>query len=245
MQLSRGWYGLLFFWTAVVVLCGAGAGALQVLGPPTSARTSALVPLADPVLAEFAERVPATSLPPASVSEPAFEVADAGAKTADAAPRAETGPPAMLLAAATIPLADHEPAPPDTEVAAREPDEPVATDAGHEARQPAKQDPQPPARKLHLRIVRDDGRCPQKACYKWHVLDRRQKLPHATLDLATLRLAPSIRQAVENGEAELIVDAVEQHKTIHGHDRVVIVATNLAGVMPHDGPFAAIAASGP
>jgi hypothetical protein len=200
----------------------------------------------DPVLVEFAERVPATSLPPASVSEPAGEVADAGTKTADAAPRAETAPPAVLLAPETIPLADHEPSPPDTEVAALEPDAPpIATDAGHEARQPANQDPQPPARKLHLRIVRDDGRCPQKACYKWHVLGRGQKLPHATLDLATLRLAPSIRQAVENGEAELIVDAVEQHKTIHGHDRVVIVATNLAGVTPHDGPFAAIAASGP
>ena len=109
MQLSRGWYGLLFFWTAVVVLCSAGAGALQVLGPPTSDRTSALVPPGDLVFVEFAEHVPATSLPPVSVSEPAVEVADAAAETADAAPRADTVTSVVLLAPETLPLADHEP----------------------------------------------------------------------------------------------------------------------------------------
>ena len=94
-----------------------------------------------------------------------------------------------------------------------------------------------PDRTLHLRIVRDSARCPQTTCYKWHVLGRRIKPPHpATLDMASLRLAPSIREAAEKGQVELIIDAVEHHRTIHGRDSIILVATSLAGVTPHDGP---------
>ena len=94
-----------------------------------------------------------------------------------------------------------------------------------------------PDRTLHLRVVRDSAHCPQTTCYRWHVLGRRIKPPHpATLDLASLRLAPSIRDAAEKGQVELIIDAVEHHKTIHGRDSIILVATSLTGVTPHDGP---------
>ncbi len=93
----------------------------------------------------------------------------------------------------------------------------------------------PPAREVHLRIVGDSNLCSKSACSKWHVI--RAKQPHsAMIDLARLRLAPSLREAVANGEVELIIDAVERHKTIHGRDVVTIVPMNLAGVMPHERP---------
>jgi hypothetical protein len=89
---------------------------------------------------------------------------------------------------------------------------------------------------LHLRIVRDSQRCPVTPCYKWHLIQQRMKSPRPpVLDMTGLRLAPSIREDVEKGKIELIVDAVEQHKSVNGRDTVIMVATGLAGITPHDG----------
>ena len=85
-----------------------------------------------------------------------------------------------------------------------------------------------------LRITRDQKLCPKTVCYKWHLVTQRAKLPRAaTIDLAQLRLAPSLREATENGQVELIINAVERRK---GRENVTFVATSLYGVMPHDEP---------
>ena len=74
--------------------------------------------------------------------------------------------------------------------------------------------------------------CPKIVCYKWHLVTQRAKLPRAaTIDLAQLRLAPSLREATENGQVDLIINAVERRK---GRENVIFVATSLFGVMPHD-----------
>jgi len=127
------------------------------------------------------------------------------------APMTETEPPSSLQQATlAVPV-------PDPAIAPRR--EPVVTE-----------------RTLHLRIVRDSERCPTTPCYKWHLIE--QRLKHSrrpTLDLAQLQLAPSIREAAEKGEIELIIDATEQHRSIKGRPRVIMVATNLVGVTPRNG----------
>ena len=61
-----------------------------------------------------------------------------------------------------------------------------------------------------LRITRDHKLCPKVVCYKWHLVTQRAKLPRgATIDLAQLRLAPSLREATENGKVDLIINATE------------------------------------
>jgi hypothetical protein len=101
---------------------------------------------------------------------------------------------------------------------------------------PPRREPVVAERTLHLRVFRDNAHCPRTPCYKWHLIEQRLKSSrHPTLDLAKLPLAPSIREAAEKGQVDLIVDAVEQHRSINGHDTVIMVATSLAGVMPHDG----------
>jgi hypothetical protein len=151
----------------------------------------------------------------------------------------------VTVAPETVSAAEPDRSPPYTRLASLAEAPPVPTEPPAEAKDTIRQEAPPPPRQLHLRIFRDSEHCPKTACYKWHVLGRHTKLPPATLELAELRLAPSIRQAAESGKVELIVDAVEQHKTIRGRDRVAIVATSLAGVTPHEEPFAAFAASGP
>jgi hypothetical protein len=90
---------------------------------------------------------------------------------------------------------------------------------------------------VNLRIARDSERCPNVVCYKWHLVAQRLKPPHYTkVDLAGLRLAPDLRQGVDNGDIDLIIEAVPQHKTINGHHTLIFVATNLTGVTPHEGP---------
>jgi hypothetical protein len=91
---------------------------------------------------------------------------------------------------------------------------------------------------LNLRIARDSERCPKVVCYKWHLITQRLKPPQYTkVELAGLRLAPGLRRKVENGNVDLLIDAVTKRKTIHGHDTLVFVAVNLTGVTPHDAPM--------
>ena len=55
----------------------------------------------------------------------------------------------------------------------------------------------------------------------------------ATIDLAQLRLAPSLREATENGKVDLIINATELERR-QGRENVIFVATSLYGVTPHD-----------
>jgi hypothetical protein len=200
MQLSRGWCGLVLFWTGVVTFGTTTAWTLQSLGPPGPPEASAPQRQADPAVVEFAGQVPASFQTTEAAAQPVSLLATVAPETI--APAGEHGLPRF---------------------AAVEPGD--------------RQEPPMPDRTLHLRVVRDSAHCPQTTCYRWHVLGRRIKPPHpATLDLASLRLAPSIRDAAEKGQVELIIDAVEHHKTIHGRDSIILVATSLAGVTPHDGP---------
>ncbi len=96
------------------------------------------------------------------------------------------------------------------------------------------QEPRPEKTRL-LRITRDHKLCPQTVCYKWHLVTQRAKLPRgATIDLAQLRLAPSLREATENGKVDLIINATEHHEAASGRGIVIFVATSLFGVTPHD-----------
>ena len=206
MRLSRGWCGLFLFWMAVVTFATTTVWTLQLLGPPGPPEAAARERQADPADVEFASLVPATFQTAETTAQPA--------ESQDSANRSATVAPATIAAAGEHGL---------PRLAVVEPGD--------------RQEPPMPDRTLHLRIVRDSVHCPQTTCYRWHVLGRRIKPPHpATLDLASLRLAPSIREAAENGRVELIVDAVEHHRTIHGRDSIILVATSLAGVTPHDGP---------
>src|SRR5271154_5611255 len=76
MRLSRGWYGLILFWTGVVSLCAVGAGTLQVLGSPHPEERSAQLSAADPVTIEFALRVPPTSFAVATAVDGAVKAPD-------------------------------------------------------------------------------------------------------------------------------------------------------------------------
>lgn len=117
-----------------------------------------------------------------------------------------------------------------TPTAAIEPPPPAADLASE--RENAAPSPQRPERQLQLRITRDSKRCPNVPCYKWHLIKQRLKPPPgATIDLASLDLAPNLRSAVDKGEIDLFIDAIEHHRTINGRDTVTFVATSLDGVM--------------
>ena len=91
-------------------------------------------------------------------------------------------------------------------------------------------------KKLRLRVARDRRHCPGTTCLTWRLLKQRGGAPRAArIDLAGLHLAPDLRDAAEKGKVELIVDAVEQHETIKGRHMVILVATDLTGVRPHEG----------
>jgi hypothetical protein len=111
--------------------------------------------------------------------------------------------------------------------------QPAAETKGDSSRTASRQE-----KRLNLRITRDSERCPKVVCYKWHLVTERLKPPHYTkVDLAGLRLAPSLRRGVDNGDIDLIIEAVTQRKTINGHDTLIFTATSLEGVAPHDGPL--------
>ena len=72
-------------------------------------------------------------------------------------------------------------------------------------------------KRLNLRITRDTQRCPVVVCYRYHLVTDRLKLPrHALVDLAGLSLAPHLRTGVDKGDVDLLIEAVEQHRTIRG-----------------------------
>jgi hypothetical protein len=103
-----------------------------------------------------------------------------------------------------------------------------------------------PARQVQLRIVGDSLLCPKLTCARWHVVTKRARHPHTTtIDLARLRLAPSLREAAANGEVELIINATESHKVVRGRDVISFVPTSLAGVTPHDASSRDTASLGP
>jgi hypothetical protein len=98
---------------------------------------------------------------------------------------------------------------------------------------PTAKEATPAGKKVRLRLTRDSKQCAKAACLKWHLVQRRSKPPRgASLDIARLHLDPGLREAAESGEVQLIVDAVEQHKTINGRDNITYIATNLAAVAP-------------
>ena len=230
MRLSRGWRGLLLFWIGVATCGGIAAMILEILGPTGPNTDVAVREDQEPTVIEFASQVPATSVDQQpTMSEFAGQVPSTYVAAAQVP--AET---ATAVAAATI--GPEVPAsPPAPQSATIEPKS-VVTKMPVEADHTDSHEPSVRTRKLYLRIVRDSEKCPRVMCYKWHLIQQRLKLSHPpTLDMAQLQLAPSIRKAAEKGQVELIIDAVEHHRRINGHDSVIFVATNLAGVMPHDG----------
>lgn len=230
MQLSRGWYGLVLFWTCVVALGGIGAGTLQVLGSPSREEHPARTNPAEPTVVEYATRVPLT---------PFF--------AAVAAPSPAPGPPIDVDAAAALQVQEAPPttseltavaqletSTPDVRAPIHEQDVVVANVAATDDNE-VRPETTLPEKRLHLRIVGESKPCPRTDCYRWRVVRQRAKHPRpATIDLVQLHLAPGLREAAENGEVELMIDAVERHTTIKGRDVVTIVATRLAGVTPHD-----------
>lgn len=215
MQLSRGWQRLLLSWAGAVCLCVTSAGLFQFLGPVSQDDT--------PVLAQHAARTAGV----ASIAA----LADSPTVPAPAGTQA-TGVATLTALETTDPLGDD--ARSDLPPAVPTPAADVSPPGGAEMKAKSAQTPREEKR-LDLRITRDSERCPKVVCYKWHLVTQRRKLPrHTTVDLARLRLAPSLLKSVDNGDIDLIIEAVEQHKRIHGHDNLVFVATNLAGVAPHD-----------
>ena len=218
MRLSRGWWALLLFWAGVVSLCGIGAGTLQVLGSPSAEERPAQANQADPtpgvVPSSSSAAVPATDL---AVEAP--------------------GHPVVMAVSEPIAAAHQDAFAPGSPTAGFQ----TATAAANEnvtaANEGARPETTPSEKKLHLRIVRDSKLCPKTTCYKWRVINQRSKPPRAaTIDLAQLHLAPGLREAAENGDVQLLIDAVEHHKMINGRDVIIIVATGLTGVTPHDAP---------
>jgi hypothetical protein len=224
MRLSRGWFGLILFWTGVASVCAIAGGTLQVLGSPHPEHRSARNNNVDPTTAEVALRVPLVS------------VAVAGAADVDAT--APDRPDEAADFVDSVPLTrnavDH-PEEASAPTAREASPQPVVTAASEitAANEAVRTTAPMPEKKLHLRIARDSKLCPQTTCYKWRLISQHSKAPRAaTIDLAQLRLAPGLREAAENGDVQLIVDVVEHHKTIRGRDTVIFEATNLAGVLP-------------
>lgn len=233
MQPSRGWCGLILFWAVVVALGGVGAGALQVLGSPSTERSRVHGNGADGTTVEFASLVPLT---PFAVAPAAADVVAAPDRLEEAvAPNAqEASPePVAMARSETTPVADHGAFIPAAQAAAFDGGEAVATETSKAVNEGARPAATLREKRLHLRIARDSKLCPNTTCYKWRLINQRAKSPRAaTIDLAKLHLAPRLREAAENGDIQLIVDAVEHHRTIHGRDIIIFEATNLAGVLP-------------
>ncbi len=90
---------------------------------------------------------------------------------------------------------------------------------------------------VHLRVARAPRKCHRAACRAsaWKVLNHGDaNLPrHAKLKLHGLRLAPTLREAAERGEIDLLIDAKPEQRTVHGRKVLEFVATQLTGVTPH------------
>jgi hypothetical protein len=209
MQLSRGWWKTPLSWAAVLMSWAAAVSICVVSG--------GILRIIAPVGQEDAAAVEQYARPAALQHLRTGLTMASADLPATAHPRADDTPstaPSALLADDAIPSRREE----------TEHDVPPRT---------SDQD-----KKLNLRIARDSERCPKVVCYKWHLVTRRLKPPRYTkVELAGLRLAPSLQHKVENGNIDLLIDAVTQHRTIHGHDTLVFIAVNLAGITQHDAPF--------
>ena len=230
MRLSRGWCGLILFWAGIATFGGVGAGILQMIGPPIPIDISAQDERADSIFIEFASRVPVA----VSVAALAAPIVTSDVDKTSAPVAREASPESVtMVASETTSSMDPGAAPFDAWTVVPYFRTPVAIDrneagAGAGARQEASL----PEKTRLLPITRDQKRCPKIVCYKWHLVTQRAKPPRAaTIDLAQLRLAPSLREATENGQVDLIINAVERRK---GRENVIFVATSLYGVMPHD-----------
>jgi hypothetical protein len=241
MQLSRGWGALIIFWVWVVSFCGFGAVTLQFLGPPFPSASSVQARSSDvaPERLETLATVASSSAVPAST--PMFEaprepVASApqsdDVATADTR-EAQSQPVLPVPVSVTVP-SYHVSITPEIQIPLTEPAPEQSPHAASSASDARERQP-PPGKKVQLRVGRDSKSCPNATCLRWHLVQQRSKPPRgASLDLARLRLAPDLREAAEAGKVELIVDAVEQHKSIRGRDSVTFVATDLAGVTSHE-----------
>jgi hypothetical protein len=224
------------FLGGIAALGGVGAGILQMIGPPLPVDDSAQDERADAIFVEFASRVP-------TVAADAVQVA--AVETPSDADQASTPPaveastePEMMVASETTSAIDPAAAPLDAWTVMPYLRMPVdgraaisdRNETGAGTRREA-----PRTKTRLLRITRDHKLCPQVVCYKWHLVTQRAKIPRgATIDLAQLRLAPSLREATENGKVDLIINATETRKPASGRGNVIFVATSLFGVTPHD-----------
>ncbi len=257
MRLSRGWYGLILFWTGVVSVCAIGVGTLQVLGSSDPEQRSARNNHVDPTMVEVALRVPRVPVAVAAAADVAGKAPDrpdeaadfvdsvpltrfAVASVSDVPVKAPDHPEEASATTAQEAWAASETTAAvdqDASAAASHTDaferSAFADEKAKAANEAARTTAPVPEKKLHLRIARDSKLCPQTTCYKWRLISQHSKAPRAaTIDLAQLRLAPGLREAAENGDVQLIVDVVEHHKTVKGRDTVIFEATNLAGVLP-------------
>ena len=213
MQLTRGWRGLIFFWVGIAALGGVGAGILQMIGPPVPVDDLAQDERADAIFVEFASRVPAVAADAAQAA--AIETPSDADKTSAPVAVEASPEPEIMVASETTSAMDPGAAPFDAWTVMPYLRMPV--DSRHQDRNEtgagARQEASRPEKTRLLRITRDQKRCPKIVCYKWHLVTQRAKLPRAaTIDLAQLRLAPSLREATENGQVDLIINAVERRR---------------------------------
>jgi len=239
VQLPRRWRGLTLFWVGVVSAGCIGAMTLQILGPPpyppraTAKRVDVpAVAAPAPEAMTMADVAPVEAPPPIAARVEFPEVVPTGVampvETAAAVAASEeevsaVGLEPVVMVERTSSSSDEKsPAPP-------------AAVIGGEAPAAGAPEAPPPAKKLHLRIVRDSRQCGKADCSKWTIVAQRgRRLRPITIDIAPLRLAPALRQSAEKGEIALLIDAVERHETVGGRDIVMFVATSLTGVAYND-----------
>ena len=227
MRLSRGWRELILFWVGIAALGGVGAGILQSIGPPdpidNSAQDERAIDFVDPRRADGVCCCRGRGRRNA-------ERRGQGLGTMRVKPRRVSG-----NGCARPKSMDPDAAPFDSWTVMPYLRMPVAIDGGSETGAGTRQAAPRPEKTRLLRITRDHKLCPKVVCYKWHLVTQRAKLPRgATIDLAKLRLAPSLREATEKGKVDLIINATERHKPASGGGNVIFVATSLYGVTPHD-----------
>ncbi len=225
MRLSRGWRRLLLSWAGAVSLCITSAGIFEFLAPAGQDGRTALN-----------QRIIADSIQSASVVPATIRVEPPAPPRPIMEPASPTEPPPVAAVETTASRDDAvEPDPqPVTPAAVAN----VSPPTRAETKKSAPRTASPPGKRLNLRITRDMQRCPVVVCYRYHLVTQQRKLPrHALVDLAGLRLAPHLRSGVDKGDIDLLIEVVEHRRTVNGRETPIFVATNLAGVTPHDSPF--------
>ena len=133
MLLTRGWRGLLVFWIGVLSLCGAGAAALQVLGPANRPEAAVKPPAPSPI--QLASLVPLASSSAGPVSAPTLEPPDALVKATAQPDDLGSAPPAGAVSFPAVEASRQatEAAPPPVAEAAPEPTVIAATEPAQTA----------------------------------------------------------------------------------------------------------------